>query len=76
MHEIYKNLNAAECKLWCSCSSDGVQSTYFHAQIDCDIYVCQPRLWSKKWERQTYGLKLDKSLYGLRKLEQLEQFVM
>lgn len=29
-----------------------------------------------KWERQTYGLKLDKSLYGLRKLEQLEQFVM
>ena len=45
------------------------------------IFACTNWLWYLcistkgyevlKWERQTYGLKLDKSLYGLRKIGEI-----
>ena len=43
-----------------------VKSAYLHAQIDCDICVCQPKDYEVLNEKgKPMVLKLNKSLYGL-----------
>ena len=55
-----------------------VKSAYLLSQIDCDIYVCQPKGYEVLFKKgKSMVLKLSKFLYGLKQSgRKSEQFFM